>query len=78
MLVVNTGFGVVLRDDGLEVDEALLTGEAEPVAKPPDGFIGRSRRTRHPPLHDGRQGAPSHAFHLDHDPQERIKKKALS
>jgi len=27
--------GVVLRADGLEADEALLTGEAEPVAKPP-------------------------------------------
>ncbi len=27
--------GVVLLAEGLEVDEALLTGEAEPVAKPP-------------------------------------------
>ena len=27
--------GVVLRAEGLEVDEALLTGEAEPVARPP-------------------------------------------
>jgi cation-transporting P-type ATPase E len=31
--------GVVLRPEGLEVDEALLTGEAEPVARPPGGQV---------------------------------------
>lgn len=67
--------GVVLRDDGLEVDEALLTGEAEPVAKPPDGFIGRSRRTRHPPLHYGRQGGAFPCLSSRSRPSR--KKKAL-
>src|ERR1017187_5392573 len=42
--------GVVLRAGGLEADEALLTGEAEPVAKQPGGkvlsgrFIGAGAR----------------------------------
>ena len=31
--------GVVLRSEGLEVDEGLLTGEAEPVASPPGGQV---------------------------------------